>query len=104
MEIIKLLNECKTVAKIDSDYELARLLKVERRLMNYYTKGERKADFYTCLRIADFLKMDRFLVLLLAELETEKNEKKIKYYSELVTLCASTMLEHQQRKTQLHEV
>ena len=104
MEIINLLNKCKTVAKIESDYELARLLKVERRLMNYYTRGERKPDFYTCLRIADYLKMDCFLVLLIAEIETERNEQKLKYYNELVRLCASTMLEHQQKKIQPREV
>jgi len=104
MKFIELLEQCKKVTQTESNYALAKRLGVERRLINFYYKNERKADFYTCLRIAEILGISRLFVVIVNELDYEKDAERRAYLEkQAATLYANTIQERRQKKSQPRE-
>lgn len=105
MKFIELLEKCKQATQTESNYALAKRLGIERRLINFYFKNGRKADFYTCLRVAEILEISRLFVLIVNEIEYEKDAEKKAYLEKIATkLFSSTTQEQRQTKSPLHEV
>ena len=83
MDISKVLDDAKKVMRIESDYELAKRLEINKANLTHYRKGNRIPDAYACARLADVLGIDPLALLAQIEAETEKNEARRNYWRAL---------------------
>lgn len=101
MKSIEYLDKVKKKLEISSNYAVARVLEIDRQMVNAYYRGERVPDAYACTRIAIALGEDPAVVMATIYEETEKNEKRREFWRDFashaskaaaVTLVSSFML------------
>lgn len=77
---IEYLNEAKAALGIESDYEMAKFLGVNRSAVSHYQSGKRIIDNMTAAKIAEALKVSAITVIATAEIEREKDEERREYW------------------------
>lgn len=66
----RLIAQAKTAINVQSDYALAKALRVTRQAVSFYQAGKRQLDNETAFRIAELLSLDPAIVI--AEIEADK--------------------------------
>ncbi|MDP2031455.1 MAG: helix-turn-helix transcriptional regulator [Thiobacillus sp.] len=64
-----------------TDYKLAKKMQLPRQRVSNYKNGERQADNYACLRIAEILERDPLEIIAEVEAETAKTQERRDYWS-----------------------
>lgn len=92
----KLLDGCKKIAGIESDYALAKTLDLPTQRISDYYKGRSAPDAFACLRISEVLGKPLDEVITAVKLDTEKDEKRRsaweRHYKSIGGIAASFML------------
>lgn len=80
MKIKAYIENCREKAGIKTNKELGTILEIDDRKLNFYEKGERKADEITCFKISDYLGLNASLVIAEINAEWEKDNYKKEYF------------------------
>lgn len=88
----ELLMECKIKLKIQSDYALAKELKINRARMCEYMLEKRVPDAYAAFKIAICLNKDPARVLAEIEADTEKNKDKKEFWQDFLARAKQATL------------
>lgn len=84
MKIKQYIEECRNKAQVKTNKELGMILGIDSRKLNFYENLERKADEITCFKLADFLDINKSLVIAEINEEWEKDEEKKNYFKEQI--------------------
>lgn len=84
MEINKLLDDCKAILGIDSDYKLAKFTGINDGRISDYRKGNRIPDAFACFKIAEILGLEEKCLIAHFEGLSAKNEKTRDYWTKKV--------------------
>jgi hypothetical protein len=80
---IEYLNEAKEALGIESDYGMAKWLKVSTAAMAQYRGGKRTIDDYTAAKLAEALRLNPLEVIAAANMEREKVSERKDFWRKL---------------------
>lgn len=80
----KLLIECKKKIGVDTDYKLAKALKIHSGRIADYINGKRIPDENACLRIAMLLERNPIEIIAIVQADTEKNIQRKAFWNEVL--------------------
>lgn len=80
----RFLNEAKQIKGIESDYALAKMIGITKSAISNYRNGTSKMDDYSAAQIAEIIGIKPIEVIATIHAEREKNEKKKKYWENLI--------------------
>lgn len=83
-ETKKLLIECKKKIGVDTDYKLAKALKIHSGRIADYINGKRIPDENACLRIAMLLERNPIEIIAIVQADTEKNIQRKAFWNEVL--------------------
>lgn len=81
---IELLTACKKKIGVDTDYKLAKALKIHSGRIADYISGKRIPDENACLRIAMLLERNPIEIIAIVQADTEKNIQKKAFWNEIL--------------------
>lgn len=100
-----LIKDCKIKLKISSNYELAKILKIDRARIGDYIEGRRVPNAYAAVKIAECLGLDPLALIAEFEELTAKNPDERNFWADfqqrvkqplrglmLALLCIATLL------------
>ncbi|BBN88561.1 hypothetical protein [Azospira sp. I09] len=88
----RLLDRAREVARIPSDYALAKTIEVERATISGYRHGRSKPDTYAIYRLAELAKIDRDAAIAQIEAERARTEAQKTYWQSLVSQTKDLLL------------
>lgn len=80
----ELLIECKKKICVDTDYKLAKALKIHSGRIADYINGKRIPDENACLRIAMLLERNPIEIIAIVQADTEKNIQRKAFWNEVL--------------------
>jgi len=80
---IEYLDAAKKALSVESDYEMARKLGIQKQAMSNYRTRIRTIDDYTAAKIAEALGLDPMEVIAAANAEREKDGKRREYWRQI---------------------
>lgn len=80
MKATEWLNKAKQKLKIESDYELAKIIGIGTAAIANIKKRESGMDNYIASRIEDILELEKMTVIIDMEIQKAKSEKKKRYW------------------------
>lgn len=80
----ELLIECKEKIGVDTDYKLAKALKIHSGRIADYINGKRIPDENACLRIAMLLERNPIEIIAIVQTDTEKNVQRKAFWNEVL--------------------
>lgn len=83
-KIIELLAACKKKIGVDTDYKLAKALKIHSGRIADYISGKRIPDENACMRIAMLLERNPIEIIAIVQADTEKNSKRKAFWNEVL--------------------
>lgn len=86
----EIMMEVKIKKGITTDYKLAQALKITTARASDYMKGKRAPNVYTLTQAALILGVDPMRLIAEVEAETEKNEKKRKFWQDFLSHAERT--------------
>lgn len=81
---IELLTACKKKIGVDTDYKLAKALKIHSGRIADYISGKRIPDENACMRIAMLLERNPIEIIAIVQADTEKNSKRKAFWNEVL--------------------
>ncbi len=81
---IELLTACKKKIGVDTDYKLAKALKIHSGRIADYISGKRIPDENACMRIAMLLERNPIEIIAIVQADTEKNNKRKAFWNEVL--------------------
>lgn len=82
MRTSELLKDCKIKLKISSNYELAKILKIDRARIGDYIAGRRTPNAYAAVKIAECLGLDPLALIAEFEEMTAKNPDERNFWAD----------------------
>lgn len=92
MKIKAYIESCRDKAGVKTNKELGTMLEIDDRKLNFYEKGERKADEITCFKLSEYLGVNAGLFIAEINAEWEKDNSKKEYFLKQVKKLSDNKL------------
>ena len=87
MDILEMLDACKTKLGLKSDYALAKVFEIRPVRMSAYRRGKEHPDVYVCFKIAEILEISPAKVIAQVEAVTTKNPAKALFFQRYFSIA-----------------
>ena len=84
MELTEIIEKTKTRANITSDYALAKVLGIDRRVISDWKKGKRHPNNEEAIKLATLAGIEEIKVIAAIELKTANTEKKKEFWKSYI--------------------